>query len=498
MGSRTRIYLDHNATTPLWAEARRAMEAAMGGMGNPSSPHAEGRRARALVDKAREQVAELMGVSALNVVFTGGGAEANALAVAQAECLGARRLLIGAGEHACVLAAAEASALPCRMVGLDEDGRLDLRDLEAALGESSDEVPFLACMLANNETGVMQPVVEAAGLVRGAGGFVHCDAVQGVGRMPVFPAALGVDFCALSAHKMGGPSGVGALVCLRETDVDAPRFVPLVGGGGQERGWRAGTENVIGIVGFGAAAGASFCGGLRAPHPAFAEGGDFLHVGGKAPHTAHHFTRPPALLVRDSPHHSAEGRAASLSESVGGEVPEGAASVQEAGVLHVGGKAPHTPHAFCPPTHPFGPGLAATSGAKSAPPSPVERLPSGGGEGERLASLRDELEKHLRGEMGAVIFGERAERMSHVSCFAIPGLAAETAVMRLDLAGIAVGAGSACSSGKLAPSHVLAAMGVSPDLARCALRVSLGRGNRRGDVARLIECLAAAAKEIKN
>ena len=470
MDSNTRIYLDHNATTPLRAEARAAMEEAMGRMGNPSSPHAEGRRARALVDGAREQVAELLGVSPLNVVFTGGGAEANALAVAQAECLGAGRLLVGAGEHACVLAAAAASSLPCRMVGLDGDGRLDLADLEAALGES-EEVPFLACMLANNETGVMQPVGEAIALVRGVGGFAHCDAVQGVGRMPVFPEALGVDFCALSAHKMGGPSGVGALVCLRETDVDAPRFVPLVGGGGQERGWRSGTENVVGIVGFGAAAGASFCGGHApsTPPSSFAEGSCMW--GAKPPTPPNHFSRPPTLFA-----------AASRNE-----VPKDAPSSQTA------------------TARPFSESLGDLC-TKDAPASLAERSSSGGGVPEdapsddlaSLGALRDELEKHLRGEMGAVIFGERAERMAHVSCFAIPGLTAETAVMRLDLAGIAVGAGSACSSGKLAPSHVLAAMGVPSDLARCALRVSFGRGNRREHVGRLLECLAAAVREIKN
>ena len=363
-----RLYLDHNATTPLWPQAQAAMLEALDCIGNPSSPHAFGRKARTLIDDARERIAALLQVPPLAIVFTGGGAEANGLALAQAQSLGAERLLTGAGEHACILAHAAAHPLPQRIIALDGDGRLDLADLQAALAESS-APPFLACMLANNETGVFQPVAEAAAMTRAASGFTHCDAVQAAGRIPFHPASMELDFCALSAHKMGGPAGVGALVCLREMRPSPPPFAAVVRGGGQERGWRSGTENVAGIAGFGAAA-------------------------------------------------------------------------------------------------------AAAPGGFSAFAA--------------LARLRDKLENGLISSPSAVIFGGNADRMANVSCFAAPGARAETWLMALDLQGIAVGSGSACSSGKISPSHVLAAMGVAPSLARNALRVSLGWQTGEADITRFL------------
>ena len=378
MNAADRLYLDHNATTPLWPQARAAMLEALDCLGNPSSPHADGRRARALVDNAREQVAALLQVPPLAVVFTGGGAEANGLALAQAEALGAERLLVGAGEHACILAHAAAHPLPRRTVALDADGRLDLGDLETALRESPSPA-FLACAAANNETGVVQPVAEAAAMTRAAGGFTHCDAVQAAGRVRFRPADMQLDFCALSAHKMGGPTGVGALVCLGETRPAPLPFRAVVRGGGQERGWRSGTENVAGIAGFGAAAAAA-------------------------------------------------------------------------------------PQAF------------ARFGA--------------------LARLRDNLESGLISSPSVVIFGKDAGRMANVSCFAAPGARAETWLMALDLRGIAVGSGSACSSGRISPSHVLAAMGVAPALARNALRVSLGWQTREADIRRFLDGWNSLARRL--
>ena len=267
-----------------------------------------------------------------------------------------------------------------RIIALDSHGRLDLDDLAAALGESS-APPFLACMAANNETGVVQPVAEAAAMTRAAGGFTHCDAVQAAGRVPFRPADMELDFCALSAHKMGGPAGVGALVCLGEARASPPPFRAVVRGGGQERGWRSGTENVAGIAGFGAAAAAATQG----------------------------FARFSAL-----------------------------------------------------------------------------------------ARLRDRLEAGLISSPPVAIFGEHAERMSNVSCFAARGARAETWLMALDLQAIAVGSGSACSSGKISPSHVLAAMGVEAALARNALRVSLGWQTTEADIDRFLDSWNGLASRLNS
>jgi cysteine desulfurase len=366
-----RVYLDYNATAPLRPEAREAMLAAMDSLGNPSSIHAEGRAARKIVEEARRAVAELAGVEPGGVVFTSGGTEAANLALNPA--IGApelkaplARLIVGAGEHPCVLQGHRFATDRVVLAPLGADGRIDLAAL-AALPALSEEGPaMLALQGANNETGVIQPVAQAAALVHAAGGLMVCDAVQLAGRASLEIAALGADFLFLSAHKFGGPKGAGALIAARsELTVGAP----LLRGGGQERGARAGTENVAAIAGFGAAA-----------------------------------------------------RVA-----------------------------------------------AAEAASESA----------------RLADLRDSLAERVREQApDAVIFGAAAPRLCNTLCFSVPGLAAATLVIALDLAGVAVSAGSACSSGKVARSHVLDAMGVEPDLAAGAIRLSLGWASREADVAR--------------
>ncbi|MGD0564053.1 MAG: cysteine desulfurase family protein [Roseiarcus sp.] len=366
-----RAYLDYNATAPMRPEARAAVLAAMDRLGNPSSIHAEGRAARAIVEDARRAVAELAGVEPRCVVFTSGGTEAANLALTPA--IGApglgqplARLIVGAGEHPCVLQGHRFAPERTAIAPLGADGRIDLDALAALLASTDGRPAMLALQGANNETGVIQPVAEAAALVHAAGGLVVCDAVQLTGRASVAIAALGADFLVLSAHKLGGPKGAGALVAARsELSVGAP----LLRGGGQERGARAGTENVAAIAGFGAAA-----------------------------------------------------RAAD-----------------------------------------------------------AERI----GESARLAALRDSLAERVRERApDAVIFGAAAPRLANTLCFCVPGVAAATLVIALDLAGVAVSAGSACSSGKVTRSHVLDAMGVEPALAAGAIRLSLGWASDEADVAR--------------
>lgn len=250
-----RTYLDYNATAPLRPEAAEAFARALSLTGNPSSVHAEGRTARAAIEAARDQVAALVGASARDVIFTSGGTEACALALSP----GFRRLddpradsvlLAGAAEHVCVLEGHRFPRDRVRVAAVDGDGRLDLGSLETLLDEAREARAVLALQVANNETGAIQPLAEAAALVRLRGGLVFADAVQAAGRIPCDIRALGADALALSAHKLGGPKGVGALVLA--SDVYAVEG--LVRGGGQERGRRAGTENVAGIVAFGAAA----------------------------------------------------------------------------------------------------------------------------------------------------------------------------------------------------------------------------------------------------
>jgi cysteine desulfurase len=354
-------YLDHNATSPLRPEARAAMARAMEMGGNPSSVHGAGRAARALVEAAREQVAGLVHARAQDVVFTSGGTEANAMALwgvvhgaADAEAR-ITRLFVSAIEHDSVRANAEAIAervpgVRLQTISVTSAGIVDTENLCVLLREGKGR-SIVAVMLANNETGAIQPLEHVAKLAKEAGALLLVDAIQAAGKLDIDFAALGADYLALSAHKIGGPQGVGALV-IKE---GAP-FAAQILGGGQERGMRAGTENVVGIAGFGAAAEAS----LR--------------------------------------------------------------------------------------------GLGSMS---------------------RIALLRDRFEHGLKQiASDAIVFGET--RLGNTSNFALPGIAAETTVIALDLDGVMVSSGAACSSGKVKPSHVLQAMGVSEEIARSALRVSFG------------------------
>ena len=367
-----RVYLDWNAAALLRPQARAAMDECTDMAGNPSSVHAEGRAARRVVETAREAVAELVGGVPAHVVFTSGATEANLLALTpQIEDGGDRvprdRLLISAIEHPSVLCGGRFAAGEVEQIPVGENGVVDLgalRDRLAALKLSGIRRPLVSIMHANSETGAVQPVSEAADIVHEADGLLHVDAVQTAGRIPCNIKTLKADLLTLSAHKLGGPKGSGALVRRAET-LHFPD--PLLKGGGQERRMRAGTENVVGIVGFGAA--------VRAASADWAE------------------------------------------------------------------------------------------------------------ESRRTSGLRDRLEISLRAICpDTTIFSAGAARLPNVTLFAVPGIKAETALIALDLDGIAVSSGSACSSGKVQPSHVLAAMGVAPALAGCAVRVSLGWASTARDI----------------
>jgi cysteine desulfurase len=367
-----RIYLDWNATAPLRPQARAAALTALDSSGNPSSVHAEGRAARRLIEEAREKVAALVAAEPRNVVFTSGGTEANMLALTPASGPDGKapdRLLISALEHPSVLAGGRFAAAAVQRVPATGDGRIDLAALADALAALEGRRALVSLMLANNETGVVQPVSEAARLTHEAGGVLHVDAVQAAGRIPCDINAIGADLLTLSGHKIGAPKGVGAVV---RRDAGVPFPAPLIKGGGQERGARAGTENVAGIAAFGAAA------------------------------------------------------AAALVE------------------------------------------LGAEAGD--------------------MRALRDRLEAGLRSASpDLVVFGAAAERLPNTTLFALNGMKAETAVIAFDLEGVAVSSGAACSSGKVQPSHVLAAMGVPPELARAAVRVSLGPTTTQSEIDRTIQ-----------
>jgi cysteine desulfurase len=251
-----RLYFDWNATAPLRREARAAVVAALDVLGNPSSVHAEGRLARRLVEEARENVALLVAAEPRNVAFTSGGTEANMLALtppADIDATAPAKLLVSAIEHSSVLTGGRFSARAMGRVPVTERGQIDLSALERCLGEINGR-GLVSVMLANNETGVVQPVSQVASLVHRAGGVLHVDAVQAPGRIACDINEIGADLLTLSGHKIGAPKGVGALV---RKDAALPFPVALLKGGGQERGARAGTENVSGIVGFGAAAAAT-------------------------------------------------------------------------------------------------------------------------------------------------------------------------------------------------------------------------------------------------
>ena len=344
-----RTYLDHNASSPLRPAAKAAMLAALELTGNGSSVHAEGRIAHALIDGARQAIARQLGVIAPMVVFTGGGSEANNLALKGSN---AERLIVSAIEHPSVIEAAKAADKDVELIPVDSNGVVDLDALRFMLPGPK---ALVSLMLANNETGVIQPVRQAAAIAHEHGALVHTDAVQGFGKVPVNFGLLGVDLMSVSAHKLGGPMGVGALVIR-----DGLPMRSLIHGGGQEQRRRAGTENLAGIAGFAAAAN--------------------------------------------------------------------------------------------------------------------EQL-------NDIKILRDRLEARLE---EAMIFGRGAERLANTTCFAMAGMNAETLLMGFDIDGIAVSSGSACSSGKVARSHVLGAMGFAPDISGAAIRVSLGWTTTPDDIDQFI------------
>lgn len=349
------LYLDANAAEPLRPEARAAALAAMELPGNPSSVHAAGRAARRVLEAAREELAARFGARPSDVVLTAGGTEANALGI-RALAPG-RRLLRGASEHPAVVAATpDAVILP-----VHRDGTLDLAALAAALAASG---PALVCLMAaNNETGVLHPLAEIAALCRAQGALLHVDGVQAAGRVALSLREIGADSLALSGHKLGGPKGAGALLLRPGL---AP--TPLITGGGQERGWRGGTE----------------------PLPALA-------------------------------------------------------------------------------------GMAAAAAAASPEAA------------SRLAVLRDAIEA---GASGAIVAGSTAPRLPNTSLLVLPGVKAETQVIALDLAGVQVSAGAACSSGRVAASPVLAAMGFGHDAA-CGIRISLPWNAPEDAAARFLAAWAA-------
>ncbi len=371
------VYADYNATAPLRPEAREAMLASLDVGANPSSVHGPGRAARQILEAARGQVALAIGARAQDVIFTSGGTEANALALTGAVAQLEKKctLLVSAIEHEAVSKNAGYAGVPVETAYVTPQGTLDLDWLRGRLAEwdhARDGVPVLAVMLANNETGVIQPVAEAASMLRETGGLTHCDAVQGLTKTMVNVGMLGVDYLALSAHKVGGPQGVGAL-WVRS---GAP-LKPVLFGGGQERSLRSGTENLSGIAGFGAAVEAG---------------------------------------IRDMPKLQA------------------------------------------------------------------------------LAHARDAMEARLKLAAGVTVFGEGAERLPQTSNFAIGGFRAETQVMAMDLSGVAVSSGSACSSGKVKRSLVLGAMGVDDTLAESAIRTSYGWNSVLEDFDRTAEVWLEAAR----
>jgi cysteine desulfurase len=359
-----RVYLDWNATTPLRPEARQAMAAAWEVAGNPSSVHAEGRQARRLVEDARAAASAAVGARPQDVVFTSGGTEANALALTPGLRRGpgepTRRLLVSAIEHTSVMSGGRFSPEAIGTIQVSRSGLIDIDHLRKLV--AAGQPALVSVMLANNETGALQPVGEVADIVHGAGGVLHVDAIQALGKIPFDIKMMKADLVTLSAHKIGGPKGAGALVLAE----DVQGLEPLLRGGGQELGRRAGTENVAGIAAFGAA--------VRAAMAA----------------------------------------------------PEGDAA--------------------------------------------------------RLRGLRDRLEAGLKQTPDMIVFSEDIPRLPNTTLFTVPGLKAETAVIGFDLGGIAVSSGSACSSGKVQPSHVLEAMGVGKELAQGAVRLSLGWSTTETDI----------------
>lgn len=354
-----RAYLDFNASAPILDEAREAMIAAVGAPGNASSVHGEGRAKRAAIDAARREIAAMCNAKSDHVVFTSGATEAASTLLTPDYKMGRGRLSIDklyvlASDHPCILSGGQFGAGKVETIGVDGDGLVDLYGLERTLAghDKSAGLPIVACHLANNESGVVQPVAGISALVKQVGGLLIVDAVQAAGRISIDIDAMGADFLILSSHKIGGPQGAGAIVATSDLVMPAP----LIRGGGQEKGHRAGTENVAAIAGFGSAARSA------------REG-----------------------LVRIS----------------------------------------------------------------------------------AVETMRDRFEASLRRHIAdVVIFAGGVPRIPNTTLFAIPDLKAETAQIAFDLAGVALSAGSACSSGKVGDSHVLAAMGHGKF--GSALRISIG------------------------
>jgi cysteine desulfurase len=373
-----RVYLDHNATSPLRPAARRALDEALALSANPSSVHREGQRARAIVETAREGFAAGIGAAPGEVMFTSGGTEACNLAIAGVVSgLGVRRIVVSAIEHPAVREPARAAGVTLDVAPVTRSGLVDLEALSHILS-TGDGVPTLVCvMAANNETGAIQPVGDVVAMAHAQGALVLCDAAQALGKMPFDVSRLGVDLAAFAGHKTGAPLGVGALYI--RSGLALP---PLMHGGGQERGQRGGTESVALIASLAAA-----------------------------------FDEATASLANET---------------------------------------------------------------------------------ARLAGLRDRLEEQIRDATpdACVIAGE-APRLANTAAIALPGARAETLVIALDLEGFAVSAGSACSSGKVGASHVMAAMGLEPGIGMAAIRVSLGWNTGAADVDAFARAWASAAPRIE-
>ncbi|MBB3453051.1 cysteine desulfurase [Rhizobium sp. BK313] len=380
----TRLYLDWNATAPLHSAARDAMLHALDLYGNPNSVHGEGRATRAAIEGARRQVASLTGAEPAHVIFTSGATEAANMVLTPEFRMGRTPLAIGhlfisAIEHPALREGGRFRKEEISEIPVTSNGVVDLVALETMLSayDKASGLPMVAIMLANNETGILQPVHEAAKIVQAFGGVFVVDAVQAAGRVPLDIKAIGADFLIVSSHKIGGPKGAGALVSRGE--VLMPK--PLIHGGGQEKGHRSGTENALAVIGFGAAAAAT-------------------------------------IIEFDSRNATVE-------------------------------------------------------------------------------KLRDRLEEGMRlAAPDVIIHGKGSPRVPNTSFFTLPGLKSETGQIAFDLEGVAISAGSACSSGKVGESHVLVAMGCDPKLG--ALRISLGFTTTEEDVERAIAAFARIAGRRKS
>ncbi|MEZ5814281.1 MAG: cysteine desulfurase family protein [Alphaproteobacteria bacterium] len=365
---KAKTYLDYNATTPIRSEAQSAINDALNAPHNASSIHSHGREGRKIIETAREHVAALVGATANQIIFSSGATEGNNTILRHFED---EHILVSAIEHPSVL-----ETVPnAQHIAVTSKGTLDLNALERAL--KAKKTALVSVMLANNETGVIQPVKEAAALAHEHGALFHCDAVQAAGRIPLNMAEYGIDFLTLSSHKIGGPQGVGA-IALGICGI-APS---LLRGGGQERGMRAGTENVAGIAGFGAA----------------------------------------AKLAHEELGHNQS----------------------------------------------------------------------------KTAALQKNLETALSNIKDIIIYGQNTRRINNTTLFSLPGASSETLLMALDLEGIAVSNGSACSSGRIAPSHVLKAMNASKEESAGTLRISTGWNTSQNDIDRFLEVWQNIINRIKD